>query len=412
MPGERITSGSIEQGVRARKGKSAQILAVRLFTNRGRQLLGQAHQSEIEESATSGKLIKDGVRYEQISNIYFDSPFDKGTLKGFYGRSDDSSSSTTGICRLGLIWGAQTNDQISSGSSMIPIANELVYADGNNKGSTMISEAAQSGTYKFLDEWHKQNKKGSLVRKVPFSKSYSRVPKLLYALSVVDLLKNDRRAIGCDVFNISASDFEFRVTTHPESETYQNVISWLALPISSIHFEHGTYATIQSHREVVDVSQRIVFNEPFASAPKVCVWLQEFNSKGSDTTYSLVTYDEVEADSFKLVIKSSSSSPSSGMRIGWVAYPAEEHGRRIRSGRYRVANIDTFSDDEVILFKPPYSRLPARFIGLNEFDITNVSSMRVTAEFTELSPENITLECGTWGEHTMKSVGCTWLTVD
>lgn len=40
--------------------------------------------------------------YENVSVLYLDVPFSSGTVKGFFGRSEDSSGGK--IFRLGLIW--------------------------------------------------------------------------------------------------------------------------------------------------------------------------------------------------------------------------------------------------------------------------------------------------------------------
>lgn len=78
-----------------------QILGLRLFTNRGRALIARALKST---SGENGVVVKDGVSYESVNVLYIDVPFPLGTLKGFFGRSDDSGEGK--IFRLGVIWGS------------------------------------------------------------------------------------------------------------------------------------------------------------------------------------------------------------------------------------------------------------------------------------------------------------------
>lgn len=77
---------------------SKQILGLRLFTNRGRHLIARALHSEIDPK---GAVVRDGVTYEDVKIQYIDLPFSSGTLKGFFGRSDDANGK---IFRLGIIW--------------------------------------------------------------------------------------------------------------------------------------------------------------------------------------------------------------------------------------------------------------------------------------------------------------------
>ena len=76
-----------------------QVLGLRLFTNRGRSLIARAFQSKLGEN---GIVIRDGVAYENVSVLYMDLPFNSGSIKGFFGRSDDGSDGK--IYRLGIIW--------------------------------------------------------------------------------------------------------------------------------------------------------------------------------------------------------------------------------------------------------------------------------------------------------------------
>jgi hypothetical protein len=50
----------------------------------------------------NGTAVKDDFTYEKVHVHYLDGPYNSGTIKGFFGRSDDNSGK---ILRLGLIWG-------------------------------------------------------------------------------------------------------------------------------------------------------------------------------------------------------------------------------------------------------------------------------------------------------------------
>lgn len=88
------------------------MLGLRLFTNRGRGLVARALHSEPGTApADSGAkdaqpiktIVRDGVPYENVGVTYLDVPFNPGTIKGFFGRSEDNSESGK-IWRLGIVW--------------------------------------------------------------------------------------------------------------------------------------------------------------------------------------------------------------------------------------------------------------------------------------------------------------------
>lgn len=100
LPGERINAASIEYGKELSKdSKPEQILGLRLLTNRGRSLNARSLKTL---PGDNGTVVKDDVTYEKVHVHYLDGPYNSGTLKGFFGRSDDNSGK---ILRLGLIWG-------------------------------------------------------------------------------------------------------------------------------------------------------------------------------------------------------------------------------------------------------------------------------------------------------------------
>ncbi|MCJ1388286.1 hypothetical protein MMC18_001131 [Xylographa bjoerkii] len=92
------------------------VLAIHLYTNHGRRLLGLATKNEL---GAPGKITKDDEEHGQVNSKYDDSPLSKGTFEGFFGRSNESTGLAGSILRLDLIWGDISN------SSSIPNASAL-----------------------------------------------------------------------------------------------------------------------------------------------------------------------------------------------------------------------------------------------------------------------------------------------
>lgn len=99
--GERVIAASIETGSGPEDGEEIRVLSLKLYTNRGRQLSGTADNS----SPLGGAYNRDGTLYKNVKTTYFDTPFQNGSLRGFWGRSEEKTVSGGAIWRLGLAWG-------------------------------------------------------------------------------------------------------------------------------------------------------------------------------------------------------------------------------------------------------------------------------------------------------------------
>ncbi|TAQ87233.1 hypothetical protein B7494_g4480 [Chlorociboria aeruginascens] len=98
QPGERIIAATVTVGRGPKDATDPRLISLLLFTNRGRQLRGQAEKCSYNAAAKTHT--RDGIDYHDVTIQIFDAPLHEATIKGFWGRSDDS-----GILRLGIIWG-------------------------------------------------------------------------------------------------------------------------------------------------------------------------------------------------------------------------------------------------------------------------------------------------------------------
>jgi hypothetical protein len=114
-----------------------QVLGLRLFTNRGRHLIARALHSEV---GPDGAVIRDDVTYEDVKVQYLDLPFNAGTLKGFFGRSDDYGEGK--IFRLGLIWCRTVETTITDAEAAFTDSGDMV--DGEDLALLQRDQTAGS----------------------------------------------------------------------------------------------------------------------------------------------------------------------------------------------------------------------------------------------------------------------------
>lgn len=103
--GEKIIACSIETGrVKGVENAPTRVTALRLYTNRGPDLLGN---SEDWKPAVKREGTRDGIPFENLELKHFDPLLVNAQIKGFwgYGTTTPQINSNSGIFRLAPIWG-------------------------------------------------------------------------------------------------------------------------------------------------------------------------------------------------------------------------------------------------------------------------------------------------------------------
>ncbi|KAL9115746.1 MAG: hypothetical protein Q9227_000114 [Pyrenula ochraceoflavens] len=470
FPGERINSASIEHGRRAGE-KDSQVLGLRLFTNRGRGLIARALHSE---PAGEGGMIRDGVTYEKVGVLYLDVPFNSGTIKGFFGRSDDTSQSGR-IWRLGVVWcrtngdsGEGTGDQLGGAGDVIDSEDLALLQRDQSTGTKALRdtqdrltsaqieaqtaqkklEAAQKALDDARNEIEKKDKQiqdlnNERSKKAPktiepqsglthaqekgwrpqtnivhraaqtFSKAYSLSPKLIYGLGCVDCDQGSRfRAVSLSVPDVTPSEFTMQVSAFNGCNAYELRCAWMTLP-DDLHLESGSIDTYEGGVPERDgFSQRVVFSQRFATKPEICVWLQEFDYATYDWTSISVSADNINTNSFTLNIRSWANRKFRSARAGWFAYPSEENGKRVKSGRSRVTREQKYQKEKHPFYGQPFSNTPATFIAISEVDFGANANLRLRCTASAPNNRELEWEYGTWHDSNMDHADVTWIAVE
>ena len=95
----RIIAATIQTGVGDDDTKEARVISLHFYTNRGRNLVGQASECRLLKEKEHSR---DGVLFVNVETRCFDMPLKDGNVKGLWGRSDDKEGI---IWRLGVLWG-------------------------------------------------------------------------------------------------------------------------------------------------------------------------------------------------------------------------------------------------------------------------------------------------------------------
>ncbi|RAL08768.1 hypothetical protein BO97DRAFT_480426 [Aspergillus homomorphus CBS 101889] len=315
--GERVTSAAIETGNRPNSGAGdTRVVALYLYTNRGRHLEGVASQNRPKGQTSA---MRDQVEYENLATIYFDAPFEKGTVKGFIGRSDDTHGA---VWRLGIVWGDLEKDQ--------PRAQE----DDSESAAFGVS---RSGV------WNSKHIPGELSKgeTVKFDIPFENIPRLLHGLCLVDLISDPHWARGrTNVANVQKTGFEINVAGDQKGDVFSVRSSWLTLPDNEVNFHHGTCDTRVMTDNAGNLSSfYIQFPQAYKSRPQAIAWFTGFdlgppNTEKQQDKWKVRTYvKNVTPTGLVVVVETWDWAQFRSAQVGWCAWDAEFDDKKVRSGQ-------------------------------------------------------------------------------
>ncbi|KAH9874036.1 hypothetical protein IAQ61_004664 [Plenodomus lingam] len=446
-PGERINSASIEHGKRKGENMPKQVLGLRLFTNRGRSLIARALHSDTTDK---GLVTRDGVIYEEVKVQYMDMPFNSGTIKGFFGRSDDSGDGK--IYRLGVIWCRLDDLKPEEAEADFTTAEDVVDLDDlallqkdqttGNKALEAIQQRlenteqlaktrqdiatrdskiaelerlrkpvweAQSGSFSAKDKGWPGGQNIGHNCAVTFSKSYPSPPKLLFGLSAIDCESGKPRCLSLAGPEVTASGFSVHAAAWNNTYGYRIDCNWMTLP-DDLHLETGMLYTGNGNRGAWE--EDIFFSQSFASPPKIAVWIQEFEWHNQGFMSITCVAEQITANRFKLKVLSWADRSYRQVRVQYLAYPAEEDGKRVKSGRNTVHRSPGSMENKGPFYGQPFTKQPQTFVAICETDFNSSRNLRFECSARAPNKEELVCRLGTWADTDMDHAVVQWIAIE
>jgi hypothetical protein len=397
-------------------------------------LIARALRSEQVEKGT---VIRDGVTYEDVSVLYMDCPFSSGSIKGFFGRSDDGSDGK--IFRLGIIWCrmpemtpeeseaqfADTGDTVDSEDLTLLRMDRIILREAQEKllaAQNRISKLekaiqtkdAQCGRFLACDKgWGGNTNSDSHARcEVEFPRPYQNTPKLLFGLSFVDFEAKKPRICALSRPNVSHSGFSVEVGSWGGSNSYNIGCHWLALP-DDLHLETGmvhTWGGGQSKYETF--TQRITFNQSFEDTPRVHVWFQGISYTEMGYMSIFCFPEEITSNSFTLKISTGDNRTFQNARVQYLAYPSSENGKRIKSAKEGLGNSPGHADTKGSFYGNPFNKTPETFIAISKLDFGSDRNTRFSVKAKAPNNRELEWHMGTWGDSQMTAADSTWIAIE
>jgi hypothetical protein len=271
---------------------------------------------------------------------------------------------------------------------------------------------AQCGSFRANDKGWREGENISERCSIEFPRTYLTAPKLLFGISTADAEFNKPRCISMAFPEVKAGGFSVRVAAWSGCRAYEIGCNWLTLP-DDLHLETGrihTYGGDQAEYE--NFNQQVFFSQSFASPPIVCVWFQEFewHSKGFISIKCGAT--EITSNSFNLKIDSWANRKFKNARVQYIAYPAEENGKRVKSGRNTVVHPEREVVKRVPFYGQPFNNQPKTFIAISELDFSGSRNLRFRCSAIAPNNKELDLSYGTWWDTEMHHAEAQWIAIE
>ncbi|KAJ5646745.1 hypothetical protein N7490_003117 [Penicillium lividum] len=402
--GEKIIACSIETGsVKGESKALTRVTAVRLYTNRGPDLLGNA---EDWKPPVKGEGIRGGIQFENLTLTHFDPLLVNAHLKGFwgYGLTTSHIQPQSGIYRLAPIWGSKETITATIGDPV----------DDNVDSSTIITEA-EGLVFKARERFGWQG--GAPGRKALFEHTFEKpmpiVPTVIYGFRWIDVDGRDSPRVSLALQSVSETGLTLSAKSflHNTIDLQANA---MILPNGKIPFQHGEVDASDNPGGRISKQNAtipVVFSTPFKSPPKVAVWFTEITQPRG--ARSLKTYISDISETGMLVhIDTWDIREFDSARAAWLAWPSEFDGKTIRSD----SNIFQLNQApfESNWYNGSFSKDPKVFTAIDHIDFPEhpTAYLRMNAMHEGATKDKLRWHAGTWDDTPMRSIGIRWIAIE
>ncbi|KAL1622537.1 hypothetical protein SLS56_008715 [Neofusicoccum ribis] len=375
----------------------ARVTALRLHTNRGPGLLGQA--DDWRPAAAGGKGVRGGAAFEELALAHFDPALERGHLKGFWGRARNAGKPhpQAGLYRLGPVWGS-VEGRLSGVAAAPPLDDEPAGA------------VVPAGVWSTAEvrPWDKPvPHTAAVVSYAAATPDGPGVPAVVVGLACVDAMGAANLRCAAYAESVAPRDFAINVDSWADSQVYQAKLAWLGVPTGdAAKFQVGRFDTR------APVVRDIKFGRAFRKSPTVVVWLSGLDEEKNKGIRVNAYASDTTAAGFKMHVDCWDKSVLYWASLSWVAF-SEDTG--VVAGSYKVdigADLARKKQERRAVFPPGKFAKPPRVVAafnhldLNAFTAANV---RVTTEVEDVTVEGFRYSMSCWADSQLHYTTATWL---
>ncbi|KDQ18819.1 hypothetical protein BOTBODRAFT_476857 [Botryobasidium botryosum FD-172 SS1] len=261
------------------------------------------------------------------------------------------------------------------------------------------------GTFNFRGDEPRNKTTSEII----FAKPFVAPPRLPLGLNFIDVdPKSTNPRVTTYATNIDKNRFLVHIDGWGDTNILGCGVSWLGLSPGHLEFQYGEFCTLEDHRANEpqrETSRRIVFERPFATPPKVIVFLKKFDMTDpkNGTTWRIHTdATNIDHAGFTIHVDTWCDTVLHCATAGWIAYP--EDREYVFSGRSEVNEAQprtnrSLQNNKEVKFGSTvgFLKAPSVFVAISSFDL---SCLRLKVYVDSVTTTGLTWHMDSWGEDT------------
>jgi hypothetical protein len=235
-------------------------------------------------------------------------------------------------------------------------------------------------------------------------------------ISSLDIDRNNNIRIKAFASNITSERSKAAIHLDAWNDTilYSVGVTWLDICKHDRDFQYGTFSAGPLSQSTDRASTYIMFEKPYASVPKIVVWLQELDIHKCGNWRVNAYAENVTTAGFTLNIITWANTILYKATASWIAHSSTRSN--ITSGQFNITDIRPWNKPQLqngksITFDKKFERPPRVLVALNNFDIANNGNLRIKVLMKDITAQGMSLNIDSWADTTLFTAGVSYLAI-
>lgn len=195
---------------------------------------------------------------------------------------------------------------------------------------------------------------------------------------------------------------------------YSAGCTWLDVWRRDRDVQFGEYSTGDMSENPGKPSIQVKFDRPYASSPKIVVWLKTLDVDNKANCRVKAHATDVTTSGFKLNLETWGDTILHKGTATWIAHPSTRSN--ITSGTFNTMDIRAWDKPQAengtsITFDKKFERPPRVLVALNWLDVANSANLRVKTAAKDITAQGMKLNIDSWFDTVLYSGAASWIAI-
>lgn len=253
------------------------------------------------------------------------------------------------------------------------------------------------------------------AKRISFPVPFNAPPLIAMGFTALDISNGTNVRIFASASNITQTSAYLHLNSWSDTRLYSTAIVWYAVPPDDPYVQTGRFATLDDHpvdKPQQNTSRRITFARPYASPPRVVVWLNELDLWSGANWRVSATASDVTPTGFTLHLDTWADSVLYQAAASWIAYPSGSN--TVWSGTYgtfdvRNANPQLVTNATIDFPTGFFQRDPTVLNAINYLDVGCKANLRMITSVNPVGQTGMTWHLNSWVDSVIYGAGAEYI---